>query len=77
MIKVYVLVVTEAHKTTQVTEMIRQVPGVTEVEEVIGPYDIVATFEVDTFNEATKILVEGIRKIGHIESTVSLVSVSS
>lgn len=74
MIKAYVLVVTDPGKTRHVFEEIRKVSGVTEVHEVMGPYDIVAEIEAENLQEVPTILGEHIRSIDGIQSTTSLVT---
>ena len=73
-IKAYVLVVTDPGKTRQVVEAIRKIPGVVEMHEVMGPYDIVAEIEVANLQDIPPILGERIRTIEGIQSTTSLVT---
>ncbi len=73
-IKAYVLVVTDPGKTRQVVEAIRKIPGIVEMHEVMGPYDIVAEIEVTNLQEIPPILGERIRTIEGIQSTTSLVT---
>ena len=47
MIKAYVLVVTDPGETKRVVAAIGKIPGVVELHEVMGPYDIVVEIEVD------------------------------
>ena len=74
MIKAYVLVVTDPGQTKNVVNAIRQVEGVKELHEVMGPYDIVIELEVQSLSEVPPILSDKIRAIPGIESTTSLVS---
>lgn len=73
-VKAYVLIVTNPGKTTTVLGAVRQVPGVVESHEVMGPYDIVAEVEVENLTDVPPILSERIRRIDGIESTTSLVT---
>ena len=73
-IKAYVLVVTDPGKTRQVVEAIRKIPGIVEMHEVMGPYDIVAEIEVANLQDIPPILGERIRTIEGIQSTTSLVT---
>jgi len=74
MIKAYVLVVTDPGQTKNVVNAIRQVEGVKELHEVMGPYDIVIELEVQSLSEVPPILSDKIRAIPGIESTTSLVT---
>lgn len=73
-IKAYVLVVTDPGATKRVYDSLVQVAGVTEVHEVMGPYDIIAEIEVPTLVDVPPILSTHIRSISGIQSTTSLVS---
>ena len=74
MIKAYVLVVTHPGSTRNVVEGIRNIEGVVELHEVMGPYDIVVEIEVQSLSEVPPILSDKIRGIPGIESTTSLVT---
>jgi DNA-binding Lrp family transcriptional regulator len=74
MIKAYVLVVTDPGQTKSVVNAIRQVEGVKELHEVMGPYDIVIELEVQSLSDVPPILSDKIRAVPGIESTTSLVT---
>jgi DNA-binding Lrp family transcriptional regulator len=73
-IKAYVLVVTNPGETKNVLGKIKDVPGVVESHEVMGPYDIVVEIEVNSLSDVPPILSDRIRAIPGIESTTSLVT---
>jgi DNA-binding Lrp family transcriptional regulator len=75
-IKAYVLVVVDPGKTRSVVEALHGIPGVQEMHEVMGPYDIVAEIEVANLADIPPILGERIRTIEGIQSTTSLVTLS-
>jgi DNA-binding Lrp family transcriptional regulator len=74
MIKAYVLIVANPGTTRSVYEALRQVKGIVELHEVMGPYDIVAEIQVHDLADVPPILGEHIRTIPGIESTTSLVT---
>jgi DNA-binding Lrp family transcriptional regulator len=74
MIKAYVLVVTNPGETRSVVNAVGNIPGVVEMHEVMGPYDIVIEIEVDSLKDVPPILSDKIRSIPGIESTTSLVT---
>lgn len=74
MIKAYVLVVTNPGETKSVVAAVRKVPGVKELHEVMGPYDVVIELEVESLSDVPPILSDRIRSIPGIESTTSLVT---
>ncbi len=76
-VKAYVLVVTDPGATKRVFEALSQIKGVTEVHEVMGPYDIIVELDVPTLVDVPPILSTQIRVIAGIQSTTSLVSFPS
>jgi len=74
MIKAYVLVVTNPGQTKAVVSALGSIPGVQEMHEVMGPYDIVIEVEVQNLADVPPILSDKIRTIPGIESTTSLVT---
>jgi len=74
MIKAYVLVVANPGATRDVVAALEKVPGVQEMHEVMGPYDIVIEIEVESLRDVPPILSDKIRSIPGIESTTSLVT---
>jgi len=52
----------------------REVPGIVQMHEVMGPYDIVVEIEVENLQDIPPILGGKIRAIEGIESTTSLVT---
>jgi DNA-binding Lrp family transcriptional regulator len=73
-VKAYILVVTDPGATKKVYDALVGVPGVTEIHEVMGPYDIIAEIEVENLVEVPPILSSRVRIIPGIQSTTSLVS---
>lgn len=74
MIKAYVLIVTDPGATRRVAGALDGIPGVSEVHEVMGPYDIVVELEVATLSDVPPILADRIRTLDGIHSTTSLVA---
>ena len=73
-VQAYVLVVTDPGKTRRVIQALREVPGIVELHEVMGPYDIVVEIEGGNLQDIPPILGGKIRVIEGIESTTSLVT---
>jgi DNA-binding Lrp family transcriptional regulator len=73
-IKAYVLIVTDPGKTKQVHGEIAKIEGISEMHEVMGPYDIVVELDVNSLQEIPPILGDRIRPIDGIQSTTSLVT---
>jgi DNA-binding Lrp family transcriptional regulator len=73
-VKAYVLVVTDPGATKRVYESLSKIPGVVELHEVMGPYDIIVEIDVPTLVDVPPILSTHIRTVPGIQSTTSLVS---
>ncbi len=73
-VKAYVLVVTDPGATKRVFDALSKVPGVAELHEVMGPYDIIVEIDVPNLVDVPPILSTQIRTIPGIQSTTSLVS---
>ncbi len=74
MIKAYVLVVTDPGATRNVLAALREIQGIVELHEVMGPYDIVVELEADGLTDVAPILSDRIRTVEGIQSTTSLVA---
>ena len=48
MVHAYVLIQTEVGKAAAVAAEVRSVPGVTEAEDVTGPYDVIVRAAAET-----------------------------
>ena len=73
-VKAYVLINTEAALTRQVADKVRRLGGILEVNEVLGPYDVVAELEADRLEEVTEVLRDQIRPIPGVRNTVTCVT---
>ncbi len=75
-VKAYVLVTSDIAFTKSVVEHLRNVRGVVEVHEVLGPYDIVAELEAEEFDQVTEVLRRDIRPIQGVRNTLTCVAIS-
>jgi DNA-binding Lrp family transcriptional regulator len=73
-IKAYVLIVTDPGKTKAVFSECQKIQGISEMHEVMGPYDIVVELDVASLQDIPPILGDRIRPIDGIQSTTSLVT---
>ena len=73
----YLLVETEVGRLDEVVRRLRAIPGVTEVQAVTGPFDLIAKVEAPHINAALDTVVHRIRKVPGIKSTETLVTVAS
>ncbi len=73
----FLLVETEVGRLDEVLKRLRGVPGVTEVQAVTGPFDLIVRVEAPHINQALDTVVHRIRKITGIKSTETLVTVAT
>jgi DNA-binding Lrp family transcriptional regulator len=73
----YLLVEIEVGKADDVVRRMRAVPGVTEVQAVTGPFDLIVKVQAPHINEALDTVVHKIRRIPGIRSTETLVTVGT
>ena len=57
MVHAYVLIQTYVGKASAVAAEVRSVPGVTEAEDVTGPYDVIVRAEAETVDDLGKLFV--------------------
>lgn len=74
MIKAFVLIVVDPARTVDVYNQLRSVDGISEVYQVMGPYDIVAVVEVASLTEVPSVISRHIRAVQGIESTTTCVT---
>ncbi len=74
MVKAYVLIVTSPGATRRVAMALRELPGISEVHEVMGPYDVVAELQTDSLTDIPPLLADTIRTMEGVQSTTSLVA---
>ncbi len=74
MIKAFVLIVVDPAKTMDVFTQLSAVDGISEVYQVMGPYDIVAVVEVATLTDVPAVISRHIRAVQGIESTTTCVT---
>ena len=73
-IKAFVLIVVDPTKTIAVYEHLRGVEGISEVHQVMGPYDIVAVVDVPNLSDVPGVISKHIRAVDGIESTTTCVT---
>ena len=77
MVKTYVLIVTNPGATRRVAQALGEIASISEIHEVMGPYDIVVELETDSLTDVPPILADRIRTLDGIQSTTSLVAFPS
>ncbi len=73
--RAFVLIETEVGKVKEVSASLLPIEGVTSVDTVTGPYDIIAVLEKETLNEIGDLVTGKIHPIPGISRTVTCLKV--
>ncbi|MEV6974289.1 Lrp/AsnC ligand binding domain-containing protein [Kitasatospora sp. NPDC093806] len=71
MVQAYILIQTEVGKASAVAESIAKIAGVTQAEDVTGPYDVIVRAEAETVDDLGRLVVASIQKIEGITRTLT------
>jgi DNA-binding Lrp family transcriptional regulator len=71
MTKAYVLIETAVGRNREVIAALRKLKGVSSVDLVTGPYDLIAIVEAETLSEVGDIVTAKIHPIAGISRTVT------
>jgi DNA-binding Lrp family transcriptional regulator len=74
MVSALVLLTVERDKINKVAETIADIGGVSEVYSIAGRYDLAAVVRVRNNDDLAKVVTEGIRKVGGITSSETLIA---
>jgi DNA-binding Lrp family transcriptional regulator len=70
-VNAYILIQTEVGKAASVASEVRGISGVTEAEDVTGPYDVIVRAEAKTVDELGKLVVARIQAVEGITRTLT------
>lgn len=71
MVQAYILIQTEVGKASDVAEVIAQIPGVLQAEDVTGPYDVIVRAQADTVDELGRMVVAKVQRVEGITRTLT------
>jgi DNA-binding Lrp family transcriptional regulator len=71
MVHAYILIQTEVGKAAAVATEVRAVVGVTEADDVTGPYDVIVRAEAETVDDLGKLVVARIQSVEGITRTLT------
>jgi len=74
--KAYVLINTEVGRTAEVVNALRGKPGITAVEAVAGPYDVIAVAEGADADAVARIVLTEIHGVQGITRTLTCLTVT-
>ncbi len=75
--RAYVLIETQVGKVKAVVKAIRGLQGLVSADAVTGPYDIIATIEMDNLNEIGDLVTAKIYTINGVSRTVTCLAVKN
>lgn len=73
--RAYIFVETAVGKTIDVLDHLRNIPSISSVDAVTGPYDIIAILEADNLNSVGDLVTGEIHTIGGVIRTITCLSV--
>jgi DNA-binding Lrp family transcriptional regulator len=71
MVHAYILIQTEVGKAASVANAVRAVAGVTEAEDVTGPYDVIVRASAANVDDLGKLVVAKIQAVEGITRTLT------
>jgi len=71
MVQAYILVQTEVGKAAEVAIAIGQITGVTQADDVTGPYDVIVRAESDNVDDLGRLVVAQIQGVAGITRTLT------
>ncbi len=71
MVQAYILIQTEVGKAAIVAEQIAALEGVTQAEDVTGPYDVIVRAEARNVDELGKLVVAKVQAVDGITRTLT------
>ncbi|MER7413562.1 MULTISPECIES: Lrp/AsnC family transcriptional regulator [Streptomyces] len=71
MVQAYVLIQTEVGRASAVAEIVSEIPGVIQAEDVTGPYDVIVRAQSDTVDELGRMVVAKVQQVEGITRTLT------
>ncbi len=71
MVQAYILIQTEVGKAADVAVRIGKITGVTQAEDVTGPYDVIVRAEASNVDDLGKLVVAQIQAVDGITRTLT------
>jgi len=70
-VQAYILIQTEVGKAAAVARDIQNIKGVTQAEDVTGPYDVIVRAEARSVDELGKLVVAKVQSVDGITRTLT------
>ncbi|HNP69783.1 MAG TPA: Lrp/AsnC ligand binding domain-containing protein [Kouleothrix sp.] len=73
--RAYVLIEAEAGQVAQVIAALASLPGVTHVDAVTGPYDVIVTIETAESRDVGRLVMNDFHAVAGIKRTVTCLAI--
>jgi DNA-binding Lrp family transcriptional regulator len=70
-VQAYILIQTEVGKAATVAQEIAVIPGVTQAEDVTGPYDVIVRAEAQSMDALGQLVVARVQSVNGITRTLT------
>ena len=70
-VQAYILIQTEVGRAADVATRIGQIAGVTQAEDVTGPYDVIVRAEADSMDQLGDLVVKQVQGVDGITRTLT------
>lgn len=70
-VQAYILIQTEVGKAASVATSIATIGGVTQAEDVTGPYDVIVRAEADSMDDLGELVVKQVQAVPGITRTLT------
>lgn len=70
-VQAYILIQTDVGKAAEVARAISEIAGVTQAEDVTGPYDVIVRAEARSVDELGKMVVSKVQNLEGITRTLT------
>ncbi len=71
MVQAYILIQTEVGSASRVAEEIRKITGVTQADDVTGPYDVIVRGEAESVDQLGQMVVAKVQAVPGITRTLT------
>jgi DNA-binding Lrp family transcriptional regulator len=70
-VQAYILIQTEVGSASRVAEEIRKITGVTQADDVTGPYDVIVRGEAESVDQLGQMVVAKVQAVPGITRTLT------
>lgn len=71
MVQAYILIQTEVGKASTVAEVVSEIEGVIQAEDVTGPYDVIVRAQAESVDDLGRLVVARVQRVDGITRTLT------